>query len=182
MDGVRHTAQASRNKRPATRWQPALLTRHLANLMFGTLVTKAVLHMPTKHRKRAETAVSMLSGRANCSTRKSSWSTAVYHCGSYITQSLLPSKRAHLIQSPVYTVTFFSFLLNVYSLICLQFGSKTAARSPATEAVPLRKASTVAAWTSRHPMFVPRWQPLREKKGSTTSGLSKQSRRENFSA
>lgn len=41
----------------------------------------------------------------------------------------------------------------MYSLICLQFWSRTAARSPATEAVPLRKASTVAAWTSRQPIF-----------------------------
>lgn len=49
-------------------------------------------------------------------------------------------------------VTFLSFLLYVYSLICLQFGSRTAARSPATDAVPLRKASTVAAWTSLQPM------------------------------
>lgn len=58
-------AHARRNKRPATRWQPALFTRHLANLMFGTLDTKAVLHMPIKQRNRAETAVNILSGRAN---------------------------------------------------------------------------------------------------------------------
>lgn len=63
IDGVRQIAHARRNKRPATRWQPALFTRHFANLTFGTLDTKAVLHMPIMQRNRAETAVNILNGK-----------------------------------------------------------------------------------------------------------------------
>lgn len=152
MEGERLTVPARKNSSPATRWQPALLTRHLASLMLGTEDLKAVLHIPIRQSSRAPIAIRMLRGRANWRTRKSSWSTDEYQVVSYIRQSLLPSYRAHFTHRPVYTVRFFSFLLNVISRNFLQLGSRVPAKRPATEAIPHRKERTVAAWTSRQPM------------------------------
>lgn len=97
--------------KPATRWQPELLTMQLAIFRFGTLELNVVLHIPVRHRIRAEPAVRMLNGRANWRTRMSSWSTLAYHWPSYIKHSLDHSCRVHFTHMPMLTVKFFSFRL-----------------------------------------------------------------------
>lgn len=85
-----------RNKNiPATRWQPALLTRNLMVLMSGSGLPEQqqVLHIPAMHSSKAREPNSRPIGRQNCSSRRSSWSTLEYHCKQEKTWLLLEQFR-----------------------------------------------------------------------------------------
>lgn len=80
-DGAMAIAPPRNRKVPATRWQPALLTRNLVVLMSGSGLPEQqqVLHIPDMDSSKAREASARPVGRQNCRSRKSSWSTLEYH-------------------------------------------------------------------------------------------------------
>lgn len=80
-EGAMATAPPRNKNVPATRWQPALLTKNLMVLTSGSGLSEQqqVLHMPDMHSNKARELNSRAAGRQNCRSRRSSWSTLEYH-------------------------------------------------------------------------------------------------------
>lgn len=95
-EGAMAIAPPRKKNIPATRWQPALLTRNLIVLMSGSGLSEQqqVLHIPVMHRSKASELSSRPAGRQNCRSRRSSWSTLEYHWKCEETQVLLGQSRS----------------------------------------------------------------------------------------